>query len=132
MEFHELEELRKRKRGQVALLTEVGDLTKQMLDALNRRDEVSLGMLLDMREAPVRRLREMDEGLRQFVLSLPESSAIRAAELLRGAEANSTAEEPLCEDVGRYSRLLSSVIDLDKRLSLSMGGGKSFYKTFRE
>ena len=131
MTLLELEELRKRKRQQTALLEEAADLTRQISDAVGRKDQLSLQMLLGMRETPLRRIVEISDGTEDYLLSLPEASAIRGNELLRGGASETPEEEGLCEDVARYHRLLSSVTETDRLVSTRLGGRKSFYNTFR-
>ena len=131
MEYLELEELRKRKRSQMAALSEVEDLTRQLAAALDRRDEVSVQMLLNMREEPIRRLQELDDGIRNYLENLPPEHAVQGAALMQGGEAQDPVEIPLCEDVARFRRLLSSVVEIDKRFNLRLGNDRSFYKTFR-
>ena len=127
METYELDELCRRKKSQCLLLTETADLTKQLAQALERRDQVSSQMLLNMREAPIQSLREISEGIENYILSLPEESAIRGHELLTGSEAEDDREIPLCEEVARFRRLLYIAIDLDRAISLKVGGKASIY-----
>lgn len=131
MKAHELEELCRRKRSQSLLLNETAGLTKELKEALDRGDEVSVQMLMGMREAPIRGMCELEEGIEAYLLSLPESSAIRGKSLLCGDAAAEAAEEPLCAEVAKFRRLLGSVIELDKQLSIRMGGDQSFYNKFR-
>ena len=132
MDPHELEVLCKHRRDQIVHLMEVSDLTKQLTEAVDRNDEVSVNMLLSMRESPVQKLYELEQRLQEYCLQLPEDSAIRSHELLEGAGPKETEEEPLYEKNASYRRLLTSVIESDKQLSLRLGGSKSFYRTFRE
>ena len=127
-----MEVLYKRRRDQLLCLMEVSDLTKQLAQAVDRNDEVSVSMLLSMREGPVQQLYEMEQRLREYLSQLPEASAIRSHALLEGAMPEEREEEPLYEKNASYRRLLSSVLEDDKRLSLRLGGPKSFYRTFRE
>jgi hypothetical protein len=131
MDSHNLDELWRRKKLQTVRLMEVNDLTRQLLQAAERRDQVSVSMILAMREDPVQRLGEMEASLQAYVNALPQEDAIRAAELLDGAEASGADEARLCEQVAQYRRLLESTLEMDRRLSLRMGGNRSFYKMFR-
>lgn len=131
MDLRILEELWRRKKTQAVRLMEVADLTRQILQAAERRDEVSVTMLLSMREEPIMRLGETDAALREYLRTLSREDAIRAAELLNGAPPASPDETRLCEQVGQYRRLLESAVEADSRLSVRMGGQRSFYKMFR-
>ena len=109
------------------LLIETSDLTKQLRQALERRDEVSAQMILGMRETPIHSMQEIAAGIDQYILSLPEDSAIRGHELLTGAPAENDLEIPLCEEVARFQRLLKTVVDMDKVISLKLAGDQSLY-----
>lgn len=132
MDSRTLEELWRRRKAQTIRLAEVSDLTRQILVAAERRDQVSVDMLLSMRADPVRRLSEIEAELRTFVESLPRLDAIRAAELLQGAPPVAPDETQLHEQVGQYRRLLESTVEMDRRLSVRVGGERSFYKKFRQ
>ena len=127
-----LRELQNRRRRQLILLNEVMDLSSQMLQGAQRNDQVSVKILLSMRQDPILELQEIDNGLRSYLLQLPEGDAIRAHELLQGAPPEEPGEEALCAQTVQFRRLLENVIQLDKRLSLSLSGKASFYNNFRE
>ncbi len=127
----ELDELRKRKKDETVKLIAVADLTRQMAEAVDRGDEFAMRTLLSEREEPVQRLRESEEGIQSYLLSLPEEAAIRANTLLRGGEAETEEEKALAEQVAQFRRILESVLELDKQLSIRVGGERSFYKKFR-
>ena len=132
MDSHELEVLCKHRRDQILHLMEVSDLTRQLTEAVDRNDEVSVNMLLSMREGPVQKLHESQQRLQEYCMELPEASAIRSRELLEGDAPQEPEEEPLYEKNASYRRLLISVLENDKQLSLRLGGPKSFYRKFRE
>ena len=127
----ELEELRKRKKDQTVKLIEVADVTRRIAESVDHGDPVAAEMLLAEREQPVRELRELEEGVRAYVLDRSEQEAIRLNELLGGGEAETEDEKALAEQVAQFRRILDSVLALDKELSIRLGGGKSFYKKFR-
>ncbi|MBQ9520959.1 MAG: hypothetical protein IJR72_00130 [Oscillospiraceae bacterium] len=131
MDIPTLEDLWRRKKMQTIRLMEVADLTRQILVAAEHRDQVSVDMLLSMRTDPVQRLTEIETALQKFLESLPQSDAIRAAELLKGASPATPDEVQLSEQVGQYRRLLESTVEMDRRLSIRIGGERSFYKKFR-
>lgn len=131
MERYELGELHRRRRKQTVKLMEVADLTKQLAQAVDRNDEVSVKMLLSMRQEPVLQLHEMEMALREYLLGLPEESAIRLNELLNGAPAQTPEENPLCEQTAQYRRLLKSTLAADKLLNTRLCGNQSFYSKFR-
>ena len=131
MDAADLEILCRREKLMALKLQEVDDLTRQIAQAADRNDETSVTLLLSMREEPVKELAERDQSLRESLLHLPQKDAIRARELLEGAEAREDGEIPLTRQVAQYRRLLKSVRELDKRISIRMGGNRSIYKKYR-
>ncbi len=119
------------KRKQMIRLNEVEDLTRQLGQALDRRDEVSVKMLIAMRQEPVLRLEEIEGEIRDRLESVPEETAIRLAELLNGAEPGTPEEDALSAQVEKNRRLLERIVSLDKLMSTRVGGRYSFYRTFR-
>lgn len=132
MQDYELEELWKRKRSQNLRLIETGDLTGQLAEALERKDQISVEMLLSMRAEPLRQLQELQQGIQTYLLSLPPESAIRGQELLNGAPAAVPREEALAGEVAKFRRNLAGIVERDRRMSLTLGGRKSFYNLVRE
>ncbi len=131
MEEKILKELFLQTRKQYIKLLEFFDLTQQLGEAVDRKDEISVQMLLHMREDPVHSLQEIEGQLHGGVLKLQEEDAIRAHQLLTGSPAQSREEEPLCEQVAQNRRLLDRARELDRRISMRMDGRHSFYSTFR-
>ena len=126
-----LQELQRRRQRQLLRLNEVLDLTTQLAQGIDRTDQISVQMLISMRQEPIMELQEMEEGIRSYVLTLPEADAIRCHELLQGGAPLLPSEEAFCAQNTQYRRILESVISLDKRLSLKLGGRSSFYNSFR-
>lgn len=127
-----LAELSRRKREQLALLDEVSDLTRQLADAVDRKDQVSVQMVLAMRDGPIRAMRSLEDGIEEFLPALGEEDARRCYALLRGAAAETAGEEPLAALVARFRSRLESVVELDEKLSIRMGGNKSFYHYYKK
>lgn len=131
MDGHSLEEMVLKTRRLYVKLTEFEDLTRQLAEAVDRRDEVSVQMLLNMRGEPAQQIWESGQQLRQYVLSLPEDDAIRAKELLEGAPQREPGEAALCAQIAQNQRLASRCQELDKHISLRMCGKRSFYNKYR-
>ena len=128
----DLDILWRREKSMTLKLQEVEELTRQIAQAADRDDETSVTILLSMREEPVRQLYASDQALRESLEKLPQTDAVRARELLEGSEARIDEELPLVQQVGQYRRLLKTVRELDQRISLRVGGNRSFYKSFRQ
>lgn len=127
-----LAELSGRKREQLGLLDEVSDLTKQLAEAINRKDQVSVQMVLEMRDGPIRAMRDLEDGIEAFLPTLPDKDARRCHALIHGAAAETPEEEPLAALVARFRSQLKSVVELDEKLSVRIGGKKSFYNIFQK
>ncbi len=131
MAERELAELCQWKRQQTLKLTDASDLTVQLAEAVERRDQVSVSMLLNMRGEPLRQAEELDARMREALLKLPEEEAIRYHELLQGEPARTPEEEPLARQVAQNRRVLEKLQELDRKTSLKLGGRSSYYRKFR-
>lgn len=131
MEDTVLKELYLKTRKQYVKLLEFFDLTKQLGEAVDRKDEISVQMLLHMREDPIHSLSELEVQLHEGVLKLPEEDAIRAHQLLTGSPPQKKEEEDLCNQIAQNKRLLERSQELDRRISLRVDGRHSFYSKFR-
>ena len=130
MDGDALKTLCARKRAQLLRLREVSELTRQIAGAVDRRDELAIDMLLGEREAPLRAAYEAEAQIREELERLPEAEAARLDALLRGADAGTEAEAELADLAAQHRRLVAAIIEVDKRLSLRLGGKGSFYEKF--
>ena len=126
-----LKQLLLQARKQYIKLLEFFDLTQQLGQAVDRKDEVSVQMLLHMREDPVKDLKELEAQIHSGVLKLPEEDAIRAHQLLTGSPPEEEGETALCGQIAQNHRLLDRAQELDRRISLRIDGRHSFYSKFR-
>jgi len=111
-----------------ALLSELFDLTKQLAEAVDRDDEIATRMLLSMREEPLEKMRQVEENLTRQRASLSEEDGRLLGELLSGAQARQAEENALSEQVGTNRRLLSQLVELDKRVNKKVTGEESIYQ----
>lgn len=111
-----------------ALLSELFDLTKQLAEAVDRNDEVTIQMLLSMREGPLAQMRQVEENLTRQRSSLSEEDGRRLEELLSGAQAQRQEENALSGQVGTNRRLLGQLVELDKRVNKKVTREKSVYQ----
>lgn len=111
-----------------ALLSELFDLTKQLAEAVDRSDEVTIQMLLSMREGPLAQMRQVEENLTRQRASLSEEDGRRLEELLSGAQAQRQEENALSGQVGTNRRLLGQLVELDKRVNKKVTREKSVYQ----
>ena len=111
-----------------ALLSELFDLTRQLAEAVDRSDEVTIQMLLSMREEPLAQMRQVEENLIRQRAALAEEDGRRLEELLSGAPARRQEENALSEQVGANRRLLGQLVELDKRIKKKVTREKSVYQ----
>ena len=111
-----------------ALLSELFDLTKQLAEAVDRNDEVTIQMLLSMREGPLAQMRQVEENLTRQRASLSEEDGRRLEELLSGAQAQRQEENALSGQEGTNRRLLGQLVELDKRVNKKVTREMSVYQ----
>ena len=109
-------------------LTEALDLTRQLGESMDRSDQVAVRMIIAMRQDPLLRLEETEKTLKDRRRTLSEEDQERVKALLSGEEPRSSQERTFLEQAGKTRRLLERVVELDRRISLRMAGGQSFYK----
>lgn len=114
-------------RKKYNLLSEVMDLSKQLGDVMDRSDDVSVRLLLAMREEPLLRLRELKHAMDLKKESLSPEDRGRISALNHGAAPRGEEETAYQNQAGSARRLLERVVELDERLNRRMGGKDSFY-----
>lgn len=123
----ELLELAVLERKKYNDLNEVMDLTRQLGEALDRNDEVSVRMLVAMRQDPILHLEEVGRTASARKKALSPEEQERVAALLSGAPAQDEGERTFQEQAGKARSLLERVVELDRRINLRMAGENSFY-----
>ena len=107
------------------LLNEVEDLTKQMGQSIDRNDQVSLQMLITMREEPLGKLQAADQAIRDQLELLPDKlEAAQLASMLNGgppADPDARTQQQLCEQVASNHRRLKQILELDRLLDQRLG-----------
>lgn len=107
------------------LLNELEDLTRQLGQAIDRNDQVSMQMLVAMREEPLGKLQAADQAVREQLEALHggDEAASLAAMLNGGppAQPGERTQQMLCEQVAANRRRLNQIIELDKVLNQRLG-----------
>lgn len=111
-----------------SLLNEVMDLSRQLAEALDRNDQVTVQMVISMREEPIKRLRAVQSALEEQRNSLDPEAGERLGALLNGAPAEEPGEEALASQVAINRRLLTQVLELDRVLNKKVTREKSIYQ----
>ena len=108
-------------------LVELQDLTGQLAENLDRNDQVSVRMLVAMRQDPVRLLAEVDNSGKIRLAALSEEDRRRAGELLKEGQPRDDGERIFLEQAQKTRRLLEQVVAMDRRVSMKMAVENSFY-----
>lgn len=104
------------------------DLTRQLAEAVDRDDQITVQMLVSMRQEPTDKLFRANQALDQQRRDLPGADADRLAALLKGAAAETEDEEPLAAQVGLNQRILKQLVDLDRVVNRKLTREKSIYQ----
>lgn len=108
-------------------LSELMDLTRQLGEAMDRGDEVSVRILVSMRNDPLVSLEELKKATRLRTEALSGEERARVAELNGGASPEDENETLYVSQAGSARRLWERVVELDQRLNRRMAGEDSFY-----
>lgn len=114
-------------RKKYNLLSEVLDLSQQLGEALDRNDDVSVRLLVSMRQDPILQLEEVKRALefKHGSLALEEQERVNA---LNGQDEPADEDEAIYwNQAGTARRMLERVLDADRRLNRRMAGENSFY-----
>ena len=114
-------------RKKYNLLSEVMDLSQQLGEALDRSDDVSVRLLVSMRQDPILRLEEIKAAIGAKRDSMPPEEWERVNDLNGGAQPRDEDETVSLNQVGSVRRILERVLELDQRLNRRMAGDDSFY-----
>lgn len=114
------------------LLNELEDLTRQLAQSIDRNDQVSTSMLIDMRSEPLAKLQNADRAVREQLESVNDPAAAAAlASMLNGgapADPSDRMQVMLCEQVAANKRRLRQIMDVDRVLNQRVAREKSAYR----
>lgn len=108
-------------------LSEVWDLSQQIGQAMDRSDDVSIRMLIAMRQEPLLQLQELKAAIEAKQESLPPEDQRRVSALKQGAVPQGEEETAYHNQAGSARRLLERILELDERLNRRLAGKNSFY-----
>ena len=112
------------------LFVEVEELSKQLSDAIDRRDEVSMGMIIAMRSEPIEKLAITDRSLRELLFSLDDGEEVaRLRAILNGEMHRAIGEQEklLAEQAAMNIRTHRRMMELDERLNRKVAHERSIY-----
>ena len=113
------------------LLNELWDLTQQLGQCIDRNDQVSTQLLINMREDPLGKIEDTDQALRDQLDALEGEDFTALRSMLNGgppADPAQKAQTMLCEQVASNRRRLKQITDLDRRLNQRLAREKSAYQ----
>ena len=108
-------------------LSELMDLTRQLGEAMDRGDEVSVRILVSMRSDPLVKLEELRQSIQVRTGALESGERERVAELNGGASPADENEALYVSNVSSARKLWERVVELDQRLNRRIAGEDSFY-----
>ena len=108
-------------------LNETLDLTQQIGSALDHNDQISLKMLLAMRQEPIMYLEELKQTIQARRQDLPPEDQERVQALLSGASPRTQEESTFIQQAATVVRLLQRVMELDRAVNLRLTGSRSVY-----
>lgn len=113
------------------LLHEVLDLSQQLAEAVDREDQVTVQLLMAMRQEPIDKLVLTEQALRSLREGLPAGPSERLSALMGGAEAQNPEEKQLAEQFAANARELQKVRELDRVVNQKLTREKSIYRKSR-
>lgn len=124
-----LAELLALQRKVLRKLNEALGITRELAEAVEREDQVSVRLLLSSRQMPLLELQELDAAmdLKRCELSGADEAAFDRLVTRRGA-AEDPAEQELAEQLARNRRVLEQLTQLDRRVSEKLCRERSIYR----
>ena len=124
-----LAELLALQRKVLRKLNEALGITRELAEAVEREDQVSVRLLLSSRQMPLLELQELDAAmdLKRCELSGADEAAFDRLVTRRGA-AKDPAEQELADQLARNRRVLEQLTQLDRRVSEKLCRERSIYR----
>ena len=124
-----LAELLALQRKVLRKLNEAMGITRELAEAVEREDQVSVRLLLSSRQMPLLELQELDAAmdLKRCELSGADEAAFDRLVTRRGA-AEDPAEQELADQLARNRRVLEQLTELDRRVSEKLCRERSIYR----
>lgn len=127
MTEQDLKELLELKKKAYHKLTEAYQLTRDLAEALDRQDQISIDMVLSMRQRTILELQEIDSYVDLKRYDLNQDGIARMNALLSGAAADLPMEVPLADCLASNNRLLQQLKALDQIVNQKLCGDRSIY-----
>lgn len=110
-------------------LNEIMGITRELAEAVDREDQVSVGMVLSSRQTPLLELQGLNAmvDLKRCDLSGGDKAAFDRL-VTEGGAPKSPAEEKVARQVALNRRILEQLAELDQRVSEKLCREKSVYR----
>ena len=110
-------------------INEIHDLTKELENALHRNDNVSMNMVLAMRQQAMLDVDKIDADTNMRIRNMIPEEALRVRKFINQENIEfNIQEERLISDLnGKIKRALQNIIIIDKVLNKKVGKKDSFY-----
>lgn len=110
-------------------LNETMEITRELAEAVDREDPVSIKMLLSSRQTPLLELQELNAAMelkRCDLSGLDEAAFDRL--ITGGGEPETPAEKEVAEQMALNRRILNQLAELDRRVNEKLCREKSVYQ----
>ncbi len=110
-------------------LGEITGITRELAEAVDREDQVSVRLLLTGRHRPLLELQELNAALELMRCDLSGEDEAAFDRLVRRASpTESEAERDIAEQIAQNRRALEQLSALDRRVNEKLCRDKSFYR----
>lgn len=110
-------------------LGEVTGITRELAEAVDREDQVSVRMLLTSRHRPLLELQELNAALELKRCDLSGEDEAAFDHLVnRSGQPRSEAERETAEQIAQNRRALEKLAELDRHVNEKLCRDKSFYR----
>lgn len=116
-------------RAMYRALSEVQDITRELLDAVDRQDQVSVRLFLSMRQEQINQLRDQKELLKKQCGGLPKEEGDLLRQILSGKKPAGVEGEALSLQVERNRALLERTLPGGQGSEQAAGGERVFYQS---
>ena len=118
--------LQKRYNG----LNEIENITKQLQDALQFNDVVSIRMLITMRQQEMDSIDEINAAYQELLEHLTDrqKKALKTGSTRLFSGENAAIIQKIAEIHEKNKRLLERLVEQDKRVNLKLAGEESYYR----
>lgn len=128
MKQQDLQELLELEKKFYTKLSEAVDLTQELDEAVDRQDQVTISLVLSMRQKPLLEMQEIQSYIDLKRLDLDQAELPAFDRLVGGGQAQDQDEEAVALQIQKNRRILSSLAQADRQVNQKVCGEESCYK----